>query len=114
MEKNFSLKNSWLFLISIYVLMLLSNRYLNLQDAISIGFADSSAYSKIILDSSNSIKDQVAIQQGYRFLIPYFIGILVNFFNIEEYFLLLMFSIIIQLLIIFSLINIISNVQNRY
>lgn len=109
MEKNFSLKNSWLFLISIYVLLLLSNRYLNLQDAISIGFADSSAYSKIILDSSNSIKDQVAIQQGYRFLIPYFIGILVNFLNIEEYFLLLMFSIIIQLLIIFSLINIISN-----
>lgn len=109
MEKNFSLKNSWLFLISIYVLLLLSNRYLNLQDSISIGFADSSAYSKIILDAPSSIKDQIAMQQGYRFLILYFTGILVNFLNIEEYFLLLMFSIIIQLLIIFSLSNLISN-----
>lgn len=109
MEKNFSLKNSSLFIISIYVLLLLTNRYLNLQDAINIGFADSSAYSKIILNGSDTIKDQIAIQQGYRFLIPYCIGILVNFLNIEEYFLLLMFSIIVQILIIFSLSNIISN-----
>ena len=110
MEKNFNLKNSsLLLLISVYVLMLLTNRYLNFTDAINIGFADSSAYSKIIFYSSDPFKDHVPIQQGYRFLIPYCIGILVNFLDIDEYFLLLIFSIIIQLLIIFSLSNIISN-----
>ena len=101
MGKNYNLKSYMILLFLIYLLLALTNEYLNIQEGFLIGFTDSVSYLKIIEAAPNFHNDPIAPQQGYRFIIPYFIGTLLYLTNIDDYILLMFLMIILQLWIIY-------------
>ena len=84
MGKNYNLKGYMIFSFLIYLLLALTNEYLNIQEGFLIGFSDSVSYLKIIEAAPSFHNDPIAPQQGYRFIIPYFIGTLLYLTNIDD------------------------------
>jgi hypothetical protein len=84
-----------------YFILLVSNKYFISQENLTIiGFFDQLQYIKII-EAAPDFPGNVNVAQGYRFLIPYFIGIIINFFQIEYYFPIVILNILFHLLIIY-------------
>jgi len=101
MGKNYNSKSYIILVFLTYLLLALTNEYLNIHDLSSIGFTDSKSYLKIIEAAPSFYNGPIAPQQGYRFIIPYSIGTLLFLTNINDYILLIFLMIILQLWIIY-------------
>jgi hypothetical protein len=114
MEKKKSDLNDLLkFSFFCYLVLLVSNKYYISQESIVVlGFFDQLQYIKII-EAAPDFTDKINTQQGYRFFIPYFIGTILNFFQIEYYFSFIILMIIFHLLIIYLFNKIIIDIGGK-
>ena len=86
-----------------YFVLHITTQFYSSEDLISIGFYDQLKYIKIYDSAFNSIDVEVASQQGYRFLLPYLLGIFSRVFQINNFFVLCSIVIlVINILIIYS------------
>ena len=97
MSNNYTLKNLSIFSLTIYLILYFSNQFYSLEDMILIGFTDQLQYLKIINAENNLTNIEISQQHSYRFLIPYIIGTMSNFLQIQNNF------------ILFSIVMILSN-----
>lgn len=100
MTNNYSLRYLTIFSFLIYLIIALTNNYYSIEEAVVIGFSDLNQFLKIIKASPGFSVENIAAQQGYRFLLPYTIGALSHFTQINDYYLLIFLMFITHLLIL--------------
>ena len=117
MLKNNYLYSLNLFSITAYLFLYITNQYYSSEDLITIGFTDHLKYIKIYEAGYNSDNLEVTTQQGYRFLIPYLIGIFSDALKINNFFVLssiIVFLINILIINTFNKIIIFLNVNKNF
>lgn len=100
MINNYTLRSLTIFSFLIYLILASTNKYYSVEEAAIIGFSDGMQYFKIIQASPGIPIENVASQQAYRFILPYTIGALSHFTQVNDYYLLILFIFIIHLLIL--------------
>ena len=100
MTNNYSLRSLTIFSFLIYFILVFTNHFYSIEEASIIGFTDANQYLKIIQASPEIPIEKLSAQQAYRFLLPYTIGALSHFTQINDYNLLIFFIFITHLLIL--------------
>ena len=94
------------FIISSFILILISNSYFDYADSAIYGGSDGRYYIKIS-DSFPNFATNVEYIKGERFLIPFLIGSLGHFFSIDNFLIYRFLSIFLSIIFIFVFVKII-------
>lgn len=107
MKKKFNKINNpnYIFIFStiLYILLIVSNRFPEINYTIEHGFPDQLQYYKIFIFSPDFSTERISTNQAQRFFFPYIIGLLAHFLQIKKY-----------AYILFVLLNIFFNLLTIY
>ena len=106
--------NIYLYFILLLIFLLLTNKYISVEDAIQYGWEDQIHYYNIAINSPSFPIIDIPQHHAQRFIIPYLVGLIMNVFQLSEFIeiififlnvLIIFFTIIVLFKLIYKLTN---------